>query len=75
VIVFGAYCEQESHMLMALSGATGFLIGVAFYWMTGRGHRSAWQLQHDKARKLQTDIDDLRHVVCELSLFKYGPQK
>ena len=54
-------------MLIVLSGVTGFLIGVAFFWATGQGRRNV--------RQMQLDNDKLRHVISELSLYKYGPQK
>lgn len=54
-------------MLIGLSALVGFLIGVAFYKLTGRGRQHARQLQYDN--------ENLRHVISELSLHKYGPRR
>ena len=60
-------CEWEIQMLIGLSAAAGFIVGVVFYWVIGAGAKNA--------RRLQSDNERLRHVISELSLYKYGPQR
>ena len=55
-------------MLILSSGAAGFVIGLAVYWLKGRSHRA-------NAQQLWEDNHNLRHVISELSLYKYGSQK
>jgi hypothetical protein len=54
-------------MLIGLSAIVGFFVGVAFYRATGQGRSHLRQLQYDN--------DNLRHVISELSMHKYGPRR